>query len=345
MSLEETINADIKTAMLQKNDSALRGLRAVKQVILLAKTSGGGNISSEDEIKMLQKLIKQRKESGDIYREQKRKKLETHVPYIGPKNQKFVEKHFVFEGKSTRKSGYAVIEFSLKGKAVVVDTGSADAYREDTKRLDDLSYEYVDLTDELGEYFVLYLIALLSFVIGGFALLFIRVRQIKAAESSEADTGTLCPAGLAKFSLLSVSTMGMYSLYWFWRCWRQLWHAEALQISPFWRAFFGGFWVYALFDAARERASYKMASWIGVTIMVLYLSAGAIGYLAESVQAPTAVQIAISLLSAVVLLPIVKQVNAANTPALVAQSSQIQSIHWIILALSLPFTTCILLAS
>lgn len=272
-------------------------------------------------------------------------RLATSGRFELPSDEKIVGKAFDFERKSTRKSGYAVIEFSLKGKADVVDTGSADAYREDTKRLDDLSYEYVDLTDELGEYFVLYLIALLSFVIGGFALLFIRVRQIKAAESSEADTGTLCPAGLAKFSLLSVSTMGMYSLYWFWRCWRQLWHAEALQISPFWRAFFGGFWVYALFDAARERASYKMASWIGVTIMVLYLSAGAIGYFAESVQAPTAVQIAISLLSAVVLLPIVKQVNAANTPALVAQSSQIQSIHWIIVALSLPFTTCILLAS
>jgi uncharacterized protein len=75
MSLEETINTDIKAAMLSKNEAALRSLRAVKQVILLAKTSGSGNISEEDEMKMLQKLIKQRKESVDIFLQQKREDL------------------------------------------------------------------------------------------------------------------------------------------------------------------------------------------------------------------------------------------------------------------------------
>ena len=75
MSLEETINADIKSAMLGKNETALRSLRAVKQVILIAKTSGSGNITAEDEIKMLQKLIKQRKESVEIYLQQNREDL------------------------------------------------------------------------------------------------------------------------------------------------------------------------------------------------------------------------------------------------------------------------------
>jgi uncharacterized protein YqeY len=75
MSLEETINTDIKSAMLSKNEAALRSLRAVKQVILLAKTSGSGLITAEDEMKMLQKLIKQRKESVDIYKQQNREDL------------------------------------------------------------------------------------------------------------------------------------------------------------------------------------------------------------------------------------------------------------------------------
>ena len=75
MSLEETINTDIKSAMLSKNDTALRSLRAIKQVILMAKTSGSGTISSEDEIKMVQKLIKQRKESVEIYKQQNREDL------------------------------------------------------------------------------------------------------------------------------------------------------------------------------------------------------------------------------------------------------------------------------
>lgn len=75
MSLEEIINTDIKSAMLSKNDAALRSLRAIKQVILMAKTSGSGTISSEDEIKMVQKLIKQRKESVEIYIQQNREDL------------------------------------------------------------------------------------------------------------------------------------------------------------------------------------------------------------------------------------------------------------------------------
>ena len=61
MTLEEKINADLKAAMLSKNESALRGLRAVKSAILLAKTSGGNSVTEEEEFKILQKLVKKRK--------------------------------------------------------------------------------------------------------------------------------------------------------------------------------------------------------------------------------------------------------------------------------------------
>lgn len=75
MTLEEKINADLKTAMLSKNEAALRGLRAVKSALLLSKTSGGGVITDEEEVKILQKLVKQRKESVDIYTQQGREDL------------------------------------------------------------------------------------------------------------------------------------------------------------------------------------------------------------------------------------------------------------------------------
>ena len=75
MSLEEKINSDLKAAMLSKNEAALRALRAVKSAILLAKTSGSGEVKAEDEIKILQKLVKQRKESVDIYKQQNREDL------------------------------------------------------------------------------------------------------------------------------------------------------------------------------------------------------------------------------------------------------------------------------
>jgi hypothetical protein len=75
MTLEEKINGELKTAMLAKDEASVRGLRAIKQSILMAKTSGATTVSPEDEIKMLQKLVKQRKESVDIYQQQNRPDL------------------------------------------------------------------------------------------------------------------------------------------------------------------------------------------------------------------------------------------------------------------------------
>lgn len=68
MSLEEKINDDLKTAMRAKDDVALRGIRAIKSAILLAKTDGSGvAIDEAREVQMLQKLVKSRQESYDIY--------------------------------------------------------------------------------------------------------------------------------------------------------------------------------------------------------------------------------------------------------------------------------------
>ena len=68
---------ELKAAMLAKDEAKLRGLRAIKSAILLAKTSGSAEISEADEIKMLQKLVKQRKESLEIYEKQNREDLAT----------------------------------------------------------------------------------------------------------------------------------------------------------------------------------------------------------------------------------------------------------------------------
>jgi len=63
--------------MLAKDEAALRGLRAIKAAIIIAKTSegAGGELKEEDETKLLQKLVKQRKDSLAIYQEQKRPDL------------------------------------------------------------------------------------------------------------------------------------------------------------------------------------------------------------------------------------------------------------------------------
>jgi uncharacterized protein YqeY len=77
MSLEQKVMTELKTAMLAKDEKSLRSLRAIKAAILLAKTSegAGGQLKEDDEIKLLQKLIKQRKDSLEIYQQQKRTDL------------------------------------------------------------------------------------------------------------------------------------------------------------------------------------------------------------------------------------------------------------------------------
>jgi uncharacterized protein YqeY len=77
MGLEQTIMTELKAAMLAKDEKALRSLRAIKAAILLAKTSegAGGDLKDDDEIKLLQKLVKQRKDSLEIYQQQNRADL------------------------------------------------------------------------------------------------------------------------------------------------------------------------------------------------------------------------------------------------------------------------------
>lgn len=77
MSLEQQVNDGIKAAMKAKNEPELRGLRAIKAAILLAKTSEGfkGELTQADEMKLLQKLVKQRKDSLDIFKQQNRNDL------------------------------------------------------------------------------------------------------------------------------------------------------------------------------------------------------------------------------------------------------------------------------
>ncbi len=76
MSLEATINEDLKTAMKAKDQVSLRGIRAIKSAILLYNTSGvTGELDTEKEIALLQKLVKQRQDSLDIFVKQGREDL------------------------------------------------------------------------------------------------------------------------------------------------------------------------------------------------------------------------------------------------------------------------------
>ncbi|EOZ98003.1 Transamidase GatB domain protein [Indibacter alkaliphilus LW1] len=77
MSLKASVESEIKKAMLAKEKDRLRALRAIKSLILLEETKGGAaeQLSEEEELKLLTKAAKQRKDSADIYKQQNREDL------------------------------------------------------------------------------------------------------------------------------------------------------------------------------------------------------------------------------------------------------------------------------
>lgn len=77
MNLFDKVSGDIKTAMLARDKVRLEALRGIKKEFLEAKTAKGGNgeLSDDDALKILAKMVKQRKESASIYTEQNREDL------------------------------------------------------------------------------------------------------------------------------------------------------------------------------------------------------------------------------------------------------------------------------
>ncbi len=77
MSLEQKIMSELKTAMLAKDEKSVRSLRAIKAAIIVAKTAEGakGEIGEAEELRLLQKMVKQRKDSLEIFTQQGRPEL------------------------------------------------------------------------------------------------------------------------------------------------------------------------------------------------------------------------------------------------------------------------------
>lgn len=73
MSLQENVNEQLKAAMKAKDTVALESLRAIKAAIMMTQTQAGAKeLTSDDEIKLVQKLVKQRKDSAEIFHQQGR---------------------------------------------------------------------------------------------------------------------------------------------------------------------------------------------------------------------------------------------------------------------------------
>ncbi len=117
MSLETQVMDQMKDAMKSKNEPLLRGLRAIKAEIIKAKTEPGANgeINADTEIKLLQKLVKSRKDSLEIYQTQNR-------PDLAAKES---EEIAVIEKFLPQQMSAEELEAALK--AIITETGAAGA--------------------------------------------------------------------------------------------------------------------------------------------------------------------------------------------------------------------------
>jgi uncharacterized protein len=117
MSLETQINTDIKTAMLAKDEIGLRTLRAIKSAILIAKTAGGAptEMSEAEEVKLLQKMVKQRRDSLEIYEAQNRPDLATKEKEEIAVIEKFLPKQMTED------------ELRTAIAAIIAETGASSA--------------------------------------------------------------------------------------------------------------------------------------------------------------------------------------------------------------------------
>jgi len=114
MSLELKINEDIKQAMLAKNKDLLEALRAVKSALLLAKTEKADVVVNEEaEIKILQKLVKQRRETAEIYTSQNRRDLADIENFQADVIQKYLPEQMGEE------------ELTAIIKAIITETGAS----------------------------------------------------------------------------------------------------------------------------------------------------------------------------------------------------------------------------
>jgi uncharacterized protein len=117
MGLEQNVMAELKEAMKAKDEGKLRALRAIKAAIILAKTAegAGGELQEADELKLLQKLVKQRKDSLEIFEKQNR-------PDLAEKEK---EELVVIEKFLPQQMGEEELKAAIA--AIIAETGASSA--------------------------------------------------------------------------------------------------------------------------------------------------------------------------------------------------------------------------
>lgn len=189
----------------------------------------------------------------------------------------------------------------------------------------------------------LILISLILGIGGGLSILFVSVRKVYDEEAADLAEGWFRPVGVTKFFVLSTVSVGLYSFYWFWRCWRRYRTTDEAGISPFFRAFFVVFWIIALFRAANDKAALKWPIWIAVISTVVIIATSIMLQLGFNADAPFWQTEPVSALMTLGYVPLILQINRINVPEFVAKCARFSTLDWCALACGTPFWLTLLL--
>ena len=187
-----------------------------------------------------------------------------------PGEMKIDGKAFRFELDTKRQRETLTILFSLTGKVSVLGPGAFAEYRKDADALA-RNTEWTLVISPGAEIPDWQALGLVAAFLASFALFVSGLIHAKSRKDSEQAGEQFYPVPLTKYVLLGAATLGMYQVYWFWRQWRWVMRHEDAEIIPFWRAFFGVFWLYPLFSTANGRAVPPLANWIGAAGGAMYL--------------------------------------------------------------------------
>jgi transglutaminase-like putative cysteine protease len=239
----------------------------------------------------------------------------------GPENVVIRDEAFAFDLVSAAANDRLDMEFSLQTLADSVQPERYAAFRAQAQETDTKLYWTMDVSPGAGTTDVATGVAILLFVAGLLVfLVFAAIHGLKhdAAYAAEAQ---FYPTSVLKFIALNIAMLGLYSIFWMWKCWRWVKMKDEPDILPFWRTFFSVFWFYALFDAVNDRTGKPRPVWIGALLAVIYFIWVVGGSVAEGlteVATDPGIRVALNVLSLsttfamLCFLPILIAVNRMN---------------------------------
>ncbi|MEK6637234.1 MAG: DUF3857 domain-containing transglutaminase family protein [Pseudomonadota bacterium] len=255
-----------------------------------------------------------------------------------PKKLAIAGTAFTLERTSARSDDTRTITYKLTGKTSILPASQVAAYRDDAQRLTEENYVFVDLDSERGvDDLAWFAFSFLLWLKGGCWLAYQAARDAKAQTNATESAIRFHPVGLGKFLILTTFTIGTYSLYWFWRCWRNFAQVEAVSILPLLRAIFSIFWFWSLFSAVNRMCQPQVKPRVGIIATIAYVGISIMGGVAEATDAPFWQSQLVSVSTSIALFVIIRMINRINDPLLVADHSRLKRNHWLALLFSLPF--------